>query len=466
MTSTQAVERVLSAVRAKRNGEALGEETLTAVVADYTNGRIADSQMAALLATMACAGLTDTETVALTRAYVNSGSTLDLAALGRPAVDKHSTGGVGDKVSLFVVPVVASCGVPVAKLTGRGFGFMGGTADKLSSISGLHTDLPADAAMKVLDNTMMVMGGQVGAHAPDRATRALREATGTVDSLPLIAAGIMSQKIATGTQGVVLDVKYGPGSLVASRQEAAELAALMLKIGREMGLPVRAVLSDMGQPLGYTVGNALEVAEALRALRGERIPRYSELCETIAQQMLQLGRPELDASAAFAEIRQAIASGRALETFRRWVAAQGGDVGQVDDPDTLPSAPHAATVRAVSDGWITGIDPRAIGTAAARLGACRSTHRQQIDHGAGLVLGRQVGDRVRVGDVLAELYGVSEDLVGVIGSVTSAFRVQSHEADLEPVVSAVLGGGRREEDDHDEPTALAGSPTNPSPWWG
>jgi pyrimidine-nucleoside phosphorylase len=466
MKSTQAVERVLSAVRAKRKGETLDEGILTAVVADYSAGRIADIQMAALLATVSCTGLTLAETVALTRAYVSSGLTLDLAAQGTRAVDKHSTGGVGDKVSLFVVPVVAACGVPVAKLTGRGTGAMGGTADKLSAISGLRMDLSADEVVRVLDDTMMVIGQSDDFVPADRATRALRDATGTVDSLPLIAASIMSKKIAAGAQGVVLDVKYGPGAVVPSQDEAAELAALMLKIGREAGLRVRAVLSDMGQPLGYAVGNALEVAEALRALKGERIPRYSELCETVAQQMLQLGRPELNAAAAVAEIKEAVASGRALEIFRAWVAAQGGDVGQIDDPTTLPSAAHGFTVRAASDGWIAEIEPRTIGVAADRLAAARSAGDQQLDHGAGLVLARQVGDRVRAGDVLAELYGTPEDLEDVVASVNSAFRVQDHEPDLNPVVGAVLGGGRPEEEAFDEGTAAVENPGNPSPWWG
>jgi pyrimidine-nucleoside phosphorylase len=466
VTSTKAVERVLGAVHAKRNGETLGEETLAAVVEDYIAGRIADYQMAALLATVACTGLTRTETVALTRAYVRSGSTLDLSAQGRRVVDKHSTGGVGDKVSLFVVPVVAACGVPVAKLTGQGLGFMGGTTDKLSSINGLRMDLGMEEVVDVLNHTGMVISGQSDDLVPgDRATYALRDVTGTVDSLPLIAASIMSKKIAAGTQGVVLDVKYGPGAVVRSEQEATELATLMLKIGQEVGLPARAVLSDMRQPLGYAVGNSLEVIEALRALQGERIPRYTELCETIAQLMLQLGRPELDAAAAAAEVRGAIASGRALATFRNWIEAQGGDPAQVDDPSMLPSAPRAATVRAASDGWITGIEARTIGTVAAQLGAGRFTYEQRIDHGAGLVLGRQVGDRVRAGDMLAELYGTADDLDAIVATVAAAFRVGDHEPELKPVVSAVLGGARTDEGPVEDGTAAAHAPSNPSPWW-
>ncbi|MFJ7261254.1 thymidine phosphorylase [Streptomyces globosus] len=466
MTSTKAVERVLGAVHAKRKGETIGDETLAAVLEDYLGGRIADYQMAALLATVACTGLTRTETVALTRAYVRSGSTLDLSALGRRVVDKHSTGGVGDKVSLFVVPVVAACGVPVAKLTGQGLGFMGGTTDKLTSISGLRMDLGTEEVIDVLNRTGMVISGQSDDLVPgDLATYALRDVTGTVDSLPLIAASIMSKKIAAGTQGVVLDVKYGPGGVVGSEQEATELATLMLRIAQEVGLPARAVLSDMQQPLGYAVGNSLELVEALDALQGKWVPRYTELCVTIAQLMLQLGRTELDAVAAAAEVSEAITSGRALATFRTWVEAQGGDTAQIDDPSKLPSAPHVATVRAASDGWITGIEARTIGTAATQLGAGRFTYEQQIDHGAGLLLGRQVGDRVRTGDVLAELYGTVDDVDAIVATLGAAFRIEDHEPDLKPVVTAILGGKRAVEAPVDGGPAENPAPSNPSPWW-
>ncbi|MET7869448.1 thymidine phosphorylase [Streptomyces cyaneofuscatus] len=466
MTSTEAVKSVLGVIHAKRNGQTVGNDDLATVVLDYTAGRIADYQMAALLATVACTGLTHAETVALTRAYVSSGSTLNLSTQGKRVVDKHSTGGVGDKVSLFVVPVVAACGVPVAKLSGQGLDFMGGTIDKLSSISGLRMDLGTDEVVDVLTRTGMVVSGQSDDLVPgDRATYALRDVTGTVDSLPLIAASIMSKKIAIGTQGVVLDVKYGPGAVIGSVEEARELAVLMLRIGHEVGLPARAVLSDMRQPLGYAVGNSLEVAEALRALRGEWIPRYSELCETIARLMLQLGRPELDVAAATVQVKEAIASGRALAKFREWAEEQGGDVSQIDDPSTLPSAPHAATVRATHDGWVAGIDARTIGSAAARLGAGRFSYEQQIDHGAGLVLGRQVGERVQAGDVLAELYGSAENLESIVVTVASAFHVEDHEPDLEPVVSAILGGGWPDGDAEQGDESENDGSGNPSPWW-
>jgi pyrimidine-nucleoside phosphorylase len=405
-----AAVRILAAIADKRRGRALPAETVEAIVRDFVDGRAPDYQLAAWLATVACTGMTQAETVALTRAYVDSGARLNLgAALGRPVVDKHSTGGVGDKTTLFVVPVVASCGVAVAKVSGRGLGFAGGTVDKLESIRGLRTDLSASELVDMVRRANMAITGQSADLVPaDRATYALRDVTGTVDSIPLIAASVMSKKIAVGATGVVLDVKFGSGAILPDRSDAEQLARLMIDLGAAFGVPSRAILSDMSQPLGYAVGNALEVQEAIRALSGEYIPGFSELCRQLAQLMLRLGEPALSEREALLRVEQAVGSGAALAQLRRWVQAQGGDVRQIDDPRTLPVARVKEPVASTRSGWVSTVNAREVGSVAAGLGAGRLVYGQKLDLGAGVVLRKKVGDRVEAGEPLAEIHWSGE----------------------------------------------------------
>ncbi|MFJ4689622.1 thymidine phosphorylase [Streptomyces sp. NPDC088789] len=436
----EAAGRVLAAITAKRDGAELTDGTIEAVVADFVAGRVPDYQMAAWLATVACRGMTRAETVALTRAYVDSGVRLNLRDIGTAVVDKHSTGGVGDKITLFVAPVVAACGVAVGKVTGRGLGFAGGTVDKLESISGLKVDLSAAELRSVLAKVGMAISGQSDELVPgDRATYALRDVTATVDSIPLIAASVMSKKIAVGAHGVVLDVKFGEGAVVVDRGLAETLARSMIEIGEAFGLRCRAVLSDMNQPLGYAIGNALEVREAIEALSGTDIPGFTELGSRIAALMLQLADPELTADAAQARAADAVSSGAALAQFRRWVEAQGGDAGQVDDVRKLPRAARTDLITTDRSGWLARIEARQLGEVAVGLGAGRHRYDQPLDHSAGLRLRGRIGDRMAEGDPLVEVHWDGRgDLTEVEARIRSAITFSDGPVGTAPVIDAVL----------------------------
>lgn len=397
-------------------------DDLSALVDDFVAGHVADYQMAAWLATVCCTGLSQEATAHLALAYADSGRRIEHTGLGR-VVDKHSTGGVGDKVSLFVVPAVAACGVPVVKVSGRGLGILGGTVDKLESISGLRLALTADELCATLAELGMVITGQSDELVPgDRATYGIRDVTGTVDSVPLIAASVMSKKIATGAHAVVLDVKYGEGALLADRATAEVLADTMLQVGASAGLDCRAMLTDANQPLGQAVGNALEVREALAALRGEEIAGFSELAYEVAGNMLALGRgDDADLATCVQEVRAAVDSGRAWELMRRWVEWQGGDVAQVDDPDLLPGARHHTVLVSDRAGTLRHVGARAVGVAATRVGAGRFTHDAPLDYGAGVVVLRRAGDVVESGEPLAELHWNDADSEGAMRALRDAF---------------------------------------------
>ncbi|MBQ1026071.1 thymidine phosphorylase [Micromonospora sp. C95] len=436
--SPSAVRRIIDAIADLRAGRPLDGPTIRGVVDDYLAGRVTDYQMSAWLATVACTGLRPDETAALAMAYVDSGRRLTHPGVGR-VVDKHSTGGVGDKVSLFVVPVVAACGVPVVKVSGRGLGFMGGTVDKLESLAGLRLDLSAGEVADALKAVGMVITGQSDEVVPgDRATYALRDVTGTVDSMPLIAASVMSKKIATGADAVVLDVKCGEGALVPDLDAARTLARLMIDIGRAAGVECQAVLTDMNRPLGRAVGNAAEVREAISALQGDIVPGYHEVCRQVAVLMVSLGRPNLSTGACEELVEHAVASGAALRILRRWVEYQGGDIAQIDDPDLLPSGRHEAVVRATEDGWVTGIGPTEIGKAALWLGAGRFQHEAPLDHGAAVLLDRQVGERVAAGEPLARLVWNDGRPDEAEKAVRAAFRVgRQPPEEINPVLDVV-----------------------------
>nr|ADZ45338.1 pyrimidine-nucleoside phosphorylase [Streptomyces sp. NRRL 30471] len=431
---------VLSAIAAKRDGASLSAQSIECVVRGYTEGRIPDYQMAAWLMAVACRGMNDAETTALTKAYIDSGVRLEFADHRRPLIDKHSTGGVGDKTTLFVAPVVAACGVSVMKISGRGLDFAGGTVDKLESIPGLRIDLDHEQILEVLDRTRMVVVGQNTRLVPaDGATYALRDVTGSVESLPLIAASVMSKKIAAGTDGAVIDVKYGSGALVGDIARAEELGRLMIRIGSAFGLPCRVVLSDMGQPLGRAVGNALEVKEALSALRGDQVPGFTELGHVLAVEMLCLAEPGLMRQAAEARVRDAVSSGRALAVFRAWVAGQGGDARVVGNPDLLPTATRVDVVPASWSGWISDVDARAVGKLALRLGAGRLRQEDRVDHAVGVVLRRRVGDEVRQGEPLAEVHWRGDaDPEAVSAEATAAFTIDSRPVEPRSGVHSVL----------------------------
>ncbi|MFI6230891.1 thymidine phosphorylase [Micromonospora echinospora] len=428
---------VLDVIAAKRRGERLPAEAIALVVDGYVRGDVPDYQMAAWLMAVACRGMDFDEVVALTRVYVDSGERLDLHGFDR-VVDKHSTGGVGDKTTLVVAPALAALGVPVAKMSGRGLDFAGGTLDKLESIPGLRVGLDSDRIRTVLAEVGMVVVEQSARLVPaDGATYALRDVTGTVESLPLIAASIMSKKIAAGTNGVVLDVKFGGGALTGDLASATELATLMIEIGAAFGLRCHAVISDMDQPLGWSAGNALEIREAVDVLRGAEVPGLTELCVTLATEAVLLSGAETDQDRAREQVRAVLADGRARAAFRRWVAAQGGDPAVVDDPRRLPATPHADLVTAERSGWVRAVDARAIGTLALGLGAGRQVKSAPIDHAVGVTLHKRVGDRVVAGEPLAQVHHRGAGPVPV-DRARAAFTIVAEAVPPAPTVHTVL----------------------------
>jgi thymidine phosphorylase len=387
------VTDAVSVITAKRDGRRLPDDDIRWLFDAFAHGQVADEQMSALLMAIFFNGLDAGELRTWTAAMIDSGDRLDLSAIARPTVDKHSTGGVGDKVSLILAPLVASCGAAVPQLSGRGLGHTGGTLDKLESIPGFRAGLSPDEMISVLDRVGCVICAAGSGLAPaDRRLYALRDVTGTVESIPLIASSIMSKKIAEGTSALVLDVKVGSGAFMKSLDRARELAQTMVALGEEHGVRTRALLTAMDVPLGRAVGNAVEVTESVAALRGDGPADLMEVTLALAGQMLALaGNPDADPAAA-------ITDGRALAAYRDMVRAQGGD------PDApLPQAAHTQVVVAPAGGWLTGLDALKVGTAAWRLGAGRARKEDDVSAAAGIICLAKPGEQVTAGQPLLEL---------------------------------------------------------------
>jgi pyrimidine-nucleoside phosphorylase len=364
-----------------------------------------DYQMAAWLMAAFIRGLNSAETAALTEAMAQSGRMVDLSSIPGVKVDKHSTGGVGDTTTLVLAPLVASCGVPVAKMSGRGLGFTGGTLDKLESIPGFCVQLEPDAFLaQVRDVGVAVIAQSEDVDPADKKMYALRDVTATVPSMPLIVGSIISKKVAGGADAIVLDVKVGSGAFMKTEADARALAAELTRVGELLGKTVVAILTDMNQPLGRAVGNSLEVREAIRTLRGQGPADLTELCLVLGAKMLVLGLVAADEQAARALLIGSIDSGRALDTFRAWVAAQGGDPAVADDESLLPVGAHTRAVTAPRAGWVMGFDAEGVGRAAMVLGAGRVRTDDEVDAGAGLEIEVKTGARVEVGDTLGTLY--------------------------------------------------------------
>ncbi|MHB8732726.1 MAG: thymidine phosphorylase [bacterium] len=417
--------RPYDVIRAKRDGEGLAPETVRAFVGAFVGGDVSDAEMAAFLMAVYFKGLSAAETAALTQAMVESGETLDLSGVHGPTVDKHSTGGVGDKTSLVVVPLAASAGARVAKLSGRALGHTGGTLDKLEAIPGLCVELEPRALVAQVNRVGCAIAGQSARLVPaDKRLYALRDRTATVNSVSLIASSVMSKKIASGSRAIVLDVKTGSGAFMKTAAESRALAAAMVEIGRAAGRRTTAVLSSMEQPLGRTVGNAVEVEEAIRALRGEGPGDLTELALTLGAQMLVLAGVAADAAGARGRLEGALASGDAARTLAAMIEAQGGDPEVVEHPERLPRAKMERPVPAPADGFVTGIDAETIGYAAIALGAGRSRAGDRIDPGAGIVLERKVGHAVRRGDALVRLLAADEARLAEAGRrILDAYRI-------------------------------------------
>lgn len=390
--------RAVEIIIKKRDQGELSREEIEFFVDGFTRGEIPDYQVSAWAMAVLLKGMIPRETTDLTLAMAHSGEILDLTGIVDIAVDKHSTGGVGDKTSLVVLPVVAACGLPVGKMSGRGLGFSGGTLDKLESIPGYRVNLTTEEFKRQLKDVGIVLTGQSLDLAPaDGKLYALRDVTGTVQSIPLIASSIMCKKIASGAQAILLDVKTGLGAFMETLEQARTLARLMISIGELAGRKVETLLSDMNQPLGEAVGNALEVREALETLAGRGPADFREHCLTVSAHMLRLGGRSTELDAARSQALQALDSGKALAKFRTLVAVQGGDVAYVDHPERLPKAARIEVVQAPRSGYLTQVNARIIGEASLTLGAGRAQKGDAVDHAVGLLIHHKVGDRVEKG---------------------------------------------------------------------
>jgi pyrimidine-nucleoside phosphorylase len=396
------VIRAVELIQRKRDGEELGADELAELVLGYARDEIPDYQIAAFCMAVYFRGLSDAETFALTDAMVRSGETIDLgAALGRKVVDKHSTGGVGDKTSLAVAPLVAACGVPFGKMSGRGLGHTGGTLDKLESIPGFRVELSTEEFLAQVAGIGVAIVGQTADLVPaDKRLYALRDVTATVENVSLIAASIMSKKLAAGADAIVLDVKVGDGAFMKTIEDARVLSRAMLGLGRHAGREVACLLTDMDQPLGRAVGNALEVREAAATLRGEGPGDFTELVLDAATRLLVFSDLGVDEPAARQRVDQAIADGSATRAYERWITAQGGD----PDEAALPSAPIVREVASPRDGHVARLEALRVGVAALHLGAGRLDKQDPVDHAVGIVCLKKRGDAVTAGEPLAEIH--------------------------------------------------------------
>jgi pyrimidine-nucleoside phosphorylase len=401
---------IVDLIAAKRDGHAISSEDIHELIAGYTATRIPDYQMAAFLMAGYLRGFSDEETTALTDAMLASGAQLDLSTLAGPTVDKHSTGGVGDSTTLVVAPLAAALGMQMIKLSGRGLGFTGGTLDKLESIPGMRTDLTAHELITQVDRIGLAVCAQTDDLDPaDRAMYALRDVTATVGNTALIASSIMSKKLAGGAHVILLDVKVGSGAFMKTVDDARTLADVCVRLGTDSGRATRALITDMNQPLADTVGNAIEVREAIEVLRGERHSRFVELCLALVGHLADLSGVALNADAGRAMASEALRNGAGLERFRRLVEAQGGDPHVVEDLSLLPSAPVVHDIYAPQDGWLATVDAEAIGRASGGLGAGRETLGAAIDAAVGLALDVKLGESVQRGDVIGRILARSED---------------------------------------------------------
>jgi pyrimidine-nucleoside phosphorylase len=402
--------RAVELIAKKRDGQSLTTEELNWLIDGYTRGDIADYQMSAWAMAVVWRGMDERETSDLTLAMARSGDILDLHTLAPISVDKHSTGGIGDKTTLVLAPMVAATGLTVAKMSGRGLGFSGGTIDKLESIPGFRTSLNLEEFARAVRGVGLVVAAQTGDLAPaDKKLYALRDVTATVTSIPLIAASIMSKKLAAGADCIILDVKYGSGAFMATRDDARSLARTMVAIGERAGRRVRAVLSSMQQPLGYAIGNAVEVREAIDTLRGHGPSDLVELSLALGAQLLLLAERTTSEQEARAILYKVLKSGAAWEKFRAFVHNQGGAMEAIDAPERLPTAPVTHMLVAPCAGWVAAIDGQALGRAVNELGGGRMRKDEQIDPRVGLTLHAKIGDRVGAGEAFLTIHAASTE---------------------------------------------------------
>lgn len=430
----------IDCIEHKRDGKVLTKEEIHRFIDDYTAGRIADYQAAAWLMAVYLRGMTAEETTELTMAMARSGDIVDLSSIPGIKVDKHSTGGIADTTTLIVAPLVAAAGVPVAKMSGRGLGFTGGTADKLEAIPGFRIELPEDQFLQQVRRMGLSLITQSGDIAPaDKLLYALRDATGTVESIPLIASSIMSKKIASGADAIVLDVKYGDGAFMKTKEDARKLARMMVDIGRLAHKPTRAVITSMEAPLGTAIGNSLEVDEAVDALSGRGGRRLMEVVRAIGAQMLLVGGKAGSEGEGEQIIDDLVASGKGLAKFKEFVKAQGGSASWIGKRP-LTKAPQMFTAVCTDEGYITEIHGRALGEIAMAMGAGRARKEDPIDPMVGIRLFKELGDFVKAGEPLFTLYGKADaDMARIAQEIASHIIVQSRRLDhIEPVISEII----------------------------
>ncbi|MCH9266965.1 pyrimidine-nucleoside phosphorylase [Pediococcus acidilactici] len=406
--------RMVDVIDHKRNGSALTKEEISAFVEGYTNGEIPDYQASALLMAIYFNGMTDEEQANLTMQMLNSGDRLDLSDIPGIKVDKHSTGGVGDKTSIPLAPMVAALGIPVPMISGRGLGHTGGTLDKLEAIPGFEVERSEAEFKKQVRDIKVAIVGATGNVAPaDKKIYALRDVTDTIDSIPLIAGSIMSKKIASGTDALVLDVKTGTGAFMKEEADAVKLANALVKIGKSVGMNCMALISDMNQPLGNMVGNALEIQESIAILKGEGPEDITELVMTLGSQMVVLAKKAATLAEARAKLEEVVANGSALEVFRQMIVAQGGDPRVIEDPTLMPQAKYHFELPAPQAGYVTKMTADEIGIAAMLLGGGRQAKTDVIDYAVGIELHKKVGDAVAEGESLLTIHSNTEDVANI-----------------------------------------------------
>lgn len=433
--------RAVDIIQKKRDGISLTRAEIEFLIKGFIDGSVKDYQMSAFTMAVFFNGMTSKEVADLTWAMAHSGTTVNLHSIDGIKVDKHSTGGVGDKTSLIIGPIVASIGVPVAKMSGRGLGHTGGTIDKLESIPHFQTERSQDEFVKQVNDIKISIIGQSGELAPaDKMLYALRDVTATVESIPLIASSIMSKKIAAGADAIVLDVKTGSGAFMKSLDDSIKLAQEMVNIGAEVKRETVAIISDMDQPLGKAIGNALEVKEVIETLRGHGPADLTEVCYTLASQMVLLGKKAESLEQARTLVEEAVSSGRALERFKHFVAAQGGEANIVDNPELLPKAKYTFNVVADVSCYISAIEAAKLGICAMKLGAGRATKEDSINYAVGLVLEAKVGAKFNQGDVLVTLHSDEQldQSHPLIAEIKEAFSFSEQEVNAKPLIYATV----------------------------
>ncbi len=431
---------VVSLISKKRDGEQLENDEITYLINQYTDGGLPDYQMSAFLMAAFLNGLNEEETAALTLSMLHSGKVLDLSAIPGKKVDKHSTGGVGDKPSLILAPIVASCGVPVPMISGRGLGHTGGTLDKLESIPGFTVDITLKKYHSILKACGMVMAGQTKEIAPaDKRLYALRDVTATVESIPLIAGSIMSKKLAEGIDALVLDVKFGAGAFMKTQEESLELARTLVEIGQNFNKETIAYLTNMEQPLGMAVGNWLEAKEAVQALKGIGPPDVMEVTNRLSGTMIYLGEKADTIEEGIEKSKQAVTNGQAYKKWMQLTKAQGGDISVLEEPEKYEAANHSFYFKAEKDGYITAINAQKVGLASLELGAGRKTKEDKIDPAAGILFKKKVDDAVKKGDVLSKGFTNDEQAIELAESLLKdAVDIESAKGEPDQLITHIV----------------------------